>query len=383
MMQSIQLILDQGDIYLVLYGWLALAMLVELFYENEQLSRWMARSGALLIILMIGLRWYTGTDWLAYMKVFYTNDTSSDYDSTVFGIDQGYILFNRFMYEISKNYSLFLIVDATIAIGAIYVFIEKSTKLPNMGVYIFYTSYAVTHFMGSNRRMLAIGFACVGFLFLRRSLPIWREWPRWAVPFGIAATFHRTSLAAVPGLVVSKRAWPTWMVVFGLLACLGLGISGAPFAALEALGNTLSQYTGITLVEKLVFYTSGEAQLNADFDVARQAVLGVIKRSSVLLILVTYMRLGRPDRYSQQLYNIYITGCALYFLMVGSPIFQIISTYYSIVEIVLIPIVFSQLPRLKVLYAIYLLLIPFMLLMSSLMPYVDMYVPYHSTFESY
>lgn len=380
-MNSISTILAEGRIYLFLYACLAAAMLVELFYENEIISRWLARAGMLAIILHIGLRWETGTDWLPYLRVFYTSDNSSDYDSVVFGIDQGYIILNQAIYALSNDYSVFLIADALIALIPIYIFIEKSTKFPVMGVYLFYTSYAITHFMGSNRRMIAIGFVCLGFLHLAGHDRLRTRWYRWALPFSVAMLVHRTSLAALPGLLVSRKAWPTWAVVGGLLAALLLGMGGIPFAALELLARSLANFTGITVVEKLIFYTSGDAQLDGDIDVVRQAVLGVAKRSTVLTILILFMRYGRPSDYAQRLFNIYIIGCAVYFLMIGAPIFQIISTYYSIVEIVLIPIVLYQLPNFKMPYALYLIILPLFLLLSSLSPYIDLYVPYRSIFS--
>ena len=383
MLTSLAAILSQGHIYLTLYVYLAAAMLLELFYENDMVSRWLARVGALAIILFIGLRWETGTDWLSYIKIFYTNDTSSDYDSALFGIDQGYILFNHIMYSVSSDYSLFLLVDATLAVGMVYVFIEKSTKFPNMAVYLFYTSYAITHFMGSNRRMLAIGLVCVGFLFLQKNGRLWRGWPRWMVPFAIGAMIHRTSVAALPGLLVGSRRWPTIAVVLGLLACLVLGVSGAPFAALETLGNLLSKFTGLAIVDKLTFYTSGESDLNTNVSVVTQAILGVVKRSTVLAIFITYFHYAKPSDYALKLYKIYIIGCALYFVMVSAPIFQIVSTYYSIVEIVLLPIIFHDLRGAKVPYSLYLLIIPFFLMVSALSPYLELYVPYRSILTTY
>lgn len=380
-MENIFIILAEGRIYLLLYACLAAAMLIELFYENEIVSRWLARAGMLAVILLIGLRWETGTDWLPYLRVFYTNDTSSDYDSVVFGIDQGYILFNRAIYAINDDYTLFLIVDALIAMIPIYIFIEKSTKFPVMGVYLFYTSYAITHFMGSNRRMIAIGFVCLGFLYLARNERLRAHWHRWALPFGVATIVHRTSLAALPALFVSRKAWPTGAVVGGLLAALLLGMGGIPFAALELLARSLANFTGITVVEKLIFYTSGDAQLDAEFDVVRQAMLGVAKRSTVLAIFIMFMRYGRPSEYAQRLFNIYIIGCAVYFALLGAPIFQIISTYYSIVEIVLIPIVFYNVPSFKIPYTLYLIVLPLFLLLSSLSPYLNLYVPYHSILD--
>jgi hypothetical protein len=378
-------ILANGQIYLLLYIFFALTMLIEGFYENVTVSRWMARGSALILILFIGLRWDTGTDWRAYLNIFYATPSNPDYDIIVFGVDPGYVFLNHLVYRFFDDYSVFLMLDALVAIAAVYIFIEKSTRFPNMGVYLFYTSYVLTHFMGSNRRMLAIGFVCLGFLFMLRPARLRHRWWRWAAPFTLAASVHRTSLLALPGLVVSRRAWPAMAVIPGLLLCVGLGMSGAPFAALEALGSLLSNFAHITVVDKLLFYTSGggEAQVAGELDVMRQALLGVAKRSTVLAIFIIYMAKGEVDEYERRLYNIYVTGCAIYFLMIGSPVFQVVSTYYTIVEIVLVPILFSKTPQFKVLYTLYLLLVPLGLMISALTPFMELYVPYRSIYTTY
>jgi hypothetical protein len=374
----------EGQAYLFVYLLFAAAMIFESLYENERLSRTLGRLCMAVLILFIGLRWETGTDWLSYLRIFLTPSSSGEYDSVVFGIDQGYILLNQIVFRLTTDYTYFLIVDSVIALVAVYYFIERSTRLPTMAVYLFYTSYAVTHFMGSNRRMLAIGLTCIGFLHLLQPRRLWQGWPRWVMPFAGAAAFHRTSLMAIPALLVSRRAWPTAWVLGGLLTCVILGISGAPFAALEALGNALSQFAHITVVDKLLFYTSGgESQSAATFNVMGQAMLGVAKRSTILVIFIAYMRWRTPDEYAQRLFNIYVTGCGIYFLLIGSPVFQVTSTYYTIVEIVLLPIILSQVPQFKVPYLMYLLIVPFFLLISALSPYMELYVPYRSIFTTY
>jgi len=383
MLASINIIFGEGQIYLIIYACLAMAMIIELFYENEILAKWMARAGIVTIILLIGLRWETGTDWFPYYKIFYTSDSSSDYESTVFGIDYGYILFNKIVYFFSKNYTVFLMIDAIVAVVSVYIFIERSTKLPCMGVFLFYASYAMTHFMGSNRRMIAIGFTCIGFLVLARPRRLTQGWPQWALPFGLAALMHRTSVAALPGLIVSAKAWRTRTVIPMLVLSLVLGISGVSLTLLEGLANALSQYAGVSVVSKLVFYTSGDAQYDGNTDFARQAILGALKRGSVIAILIIYMRHANPTLYIQKLYNIYIAGCSIYFSMIAAPIFQIISTYYSIVEIVLIPLVFHDLKALKVPYVLYLLVFTLALLLSALTPYLQLYVPYNSFYSVY
>ena len=379
---TINIIFAQGQIYFIIFAYLAVAMILENVFESELFSRWLARLSALVLILFVGLRWETGSDWLPYYRVFYTNDTASDFDSVIFGIDQGYIIFNRLMYIVSDNYTIFLLADAALAIGMVYRFIEKSTVKPNMGVFLFYSSYAITHFMGSNRRMLAIGLVCLALLHLRENEKLSSRWVRWAVPFGIAAFFHRTSIMALPGLVVGRRSWRPLPVMLGLSACAALGIAGVPFAGLEALGKFLSQYANITAINKLLFYTSGaESQSSAEFNVVAQAALGFAKRITVLAIFVPFMAWGKPTIYAQKLYNIYVLGCAIYFLLIGSPVFQVTSTYYTIVEIVLIPIILTQFPRMKVVYTLYLVATSLLLLLSALTPLMKYYVPYRSIFS--
>jgi len=384
MKEVFQQIWINGQVYFLLYILFAAAMMLESLYSNVRLGRALGRIGICILIPFIGLRWETGTDWLAYFNVFYTPTSSSEYDRVVFGIDEGYILLNHLVYQFTSDYSYFLFIDAAVSLLTVYYFIEKSTKFPAMGVYLFYTSYAVTHFMGSNRRMIAIGLVCVGFLHLLHPRRLWQEWPRWTVPFAGAFAFHRTSLMAIPALMVPRRAWgPAW-VIGGLLSCVILGMSGAPFALLEALARALSQFAHITIVEKLMFYTSGgDSQSSATFDVMGQALLGVAKRGSILAIFISFMRWGEPDEYTQSLYNVYVLGCGIYFLLIGSPVFQVTSTYYTMVEIVLLPIIFSSLPRYKVPYTIYLLIAPLFLLISALSPYIELYVPYRSIFTTY
>ncbi|WP_448665245.1 EpsG family protein (plasmid) [Sphingomonas sp. CJ20] len=377
-------ILNQGQIYVLIYAYLFVAMAAETIFENERFSRNVARFSAIILTGFVGLRWETGTDWLPYFNIFYTSESSSDYDVAVFGIDQGYLILNKLVSFISHDYSTFLVLDAAISIALVYFFIEKSIKFPNMGIYLFYTSYVITHFMGSNRRMLAIGFVCVGFLVLIKQVSLRKSWWRWVGSFGFASIFHRTAIMALPGLLVSRKAWPAPHVLIGLAACVALGLSGAPFVALQVLGSFLSDFAHITVVDKLLFYTAGEQnQASAEFNVMGQAALGLLKRSTTLAIFIVFMMKGRPSEYAQRLYNIYVLGCGIYFLMIGSPVFQVVSTYYSIVEIALLPIIFHSMRPYKILYLMYLAVIPFLLMVSALSPYLQLYIPYRSIYHSY
>jgi hypothetical protein len=230
--------------------------------------------------------------------------------------------------------------------------------------------------------MIAIGIVCLTYTFLIRSAGFKRAWPATIGSFFAALNFHRTAMMALPSHFVMARAFPTAAVVVALAASVVLGLTGAPFYLLQALASGLMQFADVTFVQKLLFYTADQsAGVTEDFDVMTQALLGLAKRILTISLFIIYMKSNEKNEYIQKLYNIYITGCVIYFLMIGSPVFQIVSVYYTIVEIVIIPMIFYNIKTMKWLMILYIIIIPFLLLISALSPYIQLYIPYRSIFS--
>jgi hypothetical protein len=375
----LQKLFYDGQVYLALYCFFLIAMLIDLAFNSKKLSSFVGLLGCIVLIILIGGRWETGTDWAPYYNMFTYQYFDVDYEALFYGVEIGYVIFNRIMAFLSDEYSLLLFMDAAIAVSAVYIFIYRSTVLPSVGLFIFYNSYVITHFIGSNRRMIAIGFVCIAFLCLERSLAFRQNWRSWAFPFIAATAFHRSSLLAFPAIFVGRQRWPTSYVFSGLMICAILGLSGFPFLALQTIAVGLSDFSGITFVEKLLFYTTVDgAQAADEFDVMGQALLGIVKRSLNIAILVFYLRFAVMNHYWSRLFNIYVFGCGIYFLMIGSPVFQVVSIYYTIVEIVLFPILLSSIRYGKASLIAILAGLQFLLLVSALSPYFDLYVPYKS-----
>lgn len=382
MNETISILFSSGMIYLYIYLYLLFFVFIELIFKNRTISTNILRLNSIILILFLGLRWQSGTDWFAYFNLYYTDIYSSDYDTTRFGMESGFLYFNKFFKYFSESYTFFLLVQSTIAISLIYYFIEKSTKLPNMALYLFYTSYMITHFMGSNRRMIAIGIVCLTYTLLIKSGGFQRAWPAKVGSFFVALNFHRTAMMALPSHFISTRAFSTVTVIVALAVCVILGLSGAPFYLLQALASGLIQFADVTFVQKLIFYTAEQSVgVNENFDVMNQALLGLAKRITTISIFIFYMATNKKSEYIQRLYNIYITGCLIYFLMIGSPVFQIVSVYYTIVEIALIPIIFYNVKNMRIIMTIYIVIVPFLLLVNALSPYIDLYVPYRTIFR--
>ena len=65
-----------------------------------------------LFVFQVGLRWQTGTDWDIYLLHFEETNTISDVRLTLTGFEQGYSYFVLIVNQLSKNYSVFLVIHA-------------------------------------------------------------------------------------------------------------------------------------------------------------------------------------------------------------------------------------------------------------------------------
>ena len=90
----------------------AFSLLVENYKLSLGVKKWMIFISYILLVLQVGFRWETGTDWIPYYNHFdsFTGITSliiSDYE-------YGYGVFVWLIKSISSNYSTLLFIHASI-----------------------------------------------------------------------------------------------------------------------------------------------------------------------------------------------------------------------------------------------------------------------------
>lgn len=374
-----QLLFGDAFMYLAVYLWLFGLAALECCLPLEQRARFTGAKISLIgLVLMLGLRWETGTDWTNYRELFETLEMNTSALLAVYSFDIGYVFLNALVRLFSDTYTVFLLVNSTLAIGLIYVFLRRCSPFPNTSILVFYTSYFVAQYMGSNRRVVAIGFLLLLFAHVGKVRPA-----RITFLQGMGIAFHRSSIVGLFSLLVPSRHFSRKQVLLLLGICGALGAAQAPVGLVEALGRLLSQFTAAELVEKMIYYgnTSGD-HVSENVNVVTQTLLAVIKRSIFLtLFFLTIRRLRDPGLHAKLL-NLYIVGIAIYLLFIGSPIFQVLSTYFCAAEIGLIGMVVARLqPHQRPFFVIFLFMYGLLQLLSALNPYPDLFLPYISIFS--
>lgn len=366
-------LLREGNIYLIIYIYLLFSIS---FDFGKQLTKykyiWSIISGVILTSF-IAFRWETGTDWVNYKELFDSLKLNWEFITNVYHFDFGYVILNAICKLIINNYTFFLIIDSAIAIGLIIYLIIKNSKFPNISVFIFYTSYFLAHFMGSNRRMIAIALLLCGFIALFNKK--YKAYIFWQVG---AFLFHKSSIVGlIAKFIPYERINLAKTIVFFSISML-LGLIKLPKIIVEKMSSVL--FAGNPLIEKFIFYTENTDESLADtVDSPTHFILAILKRS-IFLILITYY-LNKSDSEENKLvgylYNLYLVGIIIYMIFNGFAILQVLSTYFAILEVILLTQVidYSSKKELRIILP-FIAIYGLIQVLNALRIYPDLYIPY-------
>ena len=118
-------------------------------------SYWLVSILYVMIVIQIGLRWETGTDWEPYLNNFQNTD---NYGIVFLNVLNGYeIGYGTFVFLIKKvfdSYSFFLLLNALIFYWGIFRMAKKYSPYFFISLLFFYATNL--GMVGSNRQLLAI-----------------------------------------------------------------------------------------------------------------------------------------------------------------------------------------------------------------------------------
>lgn len=377
MMELIGKLFADGIIYVIIYLWLFLLTVLEACRETRRYKKVFAWSTFIVLTLFTGLRWETGTDWAPYKELFDTLELDWTFLLNVYSFDLGYVLLNAFAKLFTDSYTLFLLLDSFIALGIVFAFLLKYSFNPNVSFFVFYNAFFVSQFMGSNRRIIALGAILFAFIYIhanrKKGYIFWQT---------IGFLFHRSSFLILFSWLIPHKRLTTKKIFALLMVALAIGIPQLPFKMIGFLGSALSAFASNPIVEKMLFYSDGKAEIVVEnTNPVVLMTLSVIKRSIFLTfyLLIINKRKGILDPLSDYFFNIYIFGFAIYMLLNGSPIFQMISTYFTFIEIALIGRFWGYANKQsKYIFLIVLFFYGFFQLLSALNAYSELYIPYKS-----
>lgn len=377
MIELVTNLFSSGKIYLFFYLLFFSLALFEVVSEVRPYRNVLAFLSFILLFLFTGLRWETGTDWLSYKELFDTLELNWTFLLNVYSFDLGYVILNAILRLFTNDYTLFLLVDSFIAVGIVFWFLKKYSPNPNISLFVFYNAFFVAQFMGSNRRIISLGAGLFIFYFIHK-----KDYKRYALWQALAFLFHRTSIMLFVSCFVPNKRFSINKIMSILLFSLIIGIPQLPFKITSALGELFSGFSSNPFVEKILYYSENkEAGVSESTNPVILMTLSFIKRSvfiSFYLYLIKKNK-GVLDSLTDYFFNIYIVGFGLYLMFNGAPIFQMISTYFTFIEIALIGRFWNYSEvKTKFIFLGILFIYGFFQLLSSLNAYSELYIPYQS-----
>lgn len=324
-----------------------------------------------IIVIQIGLRWETGSDWAPYLENFQnTDEYSTVLVNALIGYEIGYGTFTFFIKKLFDSYSVFLFIHALIFYWGIFRTTKKYSPYFFISLMFFYATNL--GMVGSNRQLLAIIICLWGLDFIFERKPL-----KFIGTVGMASLFHTTAFLFVIYYFLNKN-FKKVTVVSILIISFIIGKTGLPFLVFSKFGGLFGELAA----SKTTAYTEGAKDVLAE---ASLSVFGLIKRLLFIAVFTyNYAFLTQKLSYYKLLYNGYVLGMVIYFLFASSLLILVNrgSLYFNIMESLLIScqfLVFSK--RLDKAYVFFvLLLISIVFLFQSIAAYPELFNPYKSLF---
>lgn len=306
------------SVFVLLFGLAAL----DVYSGRPSVSRPLLALGTTVLVLLIGLRWETGNDWVPYLQYY-----RAAYVDSLFGFEPGYRLLVLFAHWVGLDYTGFLLLSGTIYMTA-FALVFARFRYPTVLLLLFYCVY-VLGFMGTQRQTLALGFTSLAMLCFydrKRATGL-------ALVLG-ATFFHYTALISALALAV-PRARLSFRALSAVLLSAALLYHFDALGALVEVGLDTVLGDGY-LARRLLSYSAGSEWVSAAGFGPLMETLWVAKRLALVCAFWFFCSRERPslDNY---LVNLYALSVALFLVAYkGIPLLALRGPlYFGFFEVVL------------------------------------------------
>lgn len=343
-----------------------------LLEDNYNLSldvkKWMIVISYLILVFQVGLRWETGTDWNSYFEHF---DSFIGFQSILLSnFEYGYGIFEWIIKSFSSNYSVFLLIHASIYYFLIFSSFRRYTPNLYMSLMLFYT--LSMGMLGSNRQLIALAICIYAIRFV-----IEKKAVVFFLFILIATSFHSTAFLFVIYYFINKNIKPLEFVLI-LLGAVLIGKTNLSLIMFSKLGDILGGY----VLDKTTVYTDNAKEYLAETSLS---AIGLAKRCIFLLFFYSNRKYLREKiKYYNLMLNGYFFGIVMYFLFSNTLLVMVSrgSLYFNIMEPLLLVSQLSLLKGkdIKSFSSVVFLIFSIFFLYQSIAAYPDLFDPYKGVF---
>jgi hypothetical protein len=329
-----------------------------------------------ICIILSGIRWETGADWLPYYTYFIKNNTWAEYS----GYNNGqfeilYALLNYLVKVFTGSYTVFLFVLAILVILLKYASIERIALYPALTFFLFFCFYIGDIFPVRQTLAVSILMTSIYFIHKKRKMPF-------IILVVIATCFHLSATLWIFSYSIYHKKFSNAYILMLLGVSFTLGVFGS--GVYIYLLTTISQFFGDfgKTLNRIIIYLAGQYD-DGSYSILRN-ILALIKRMMMIpFFLMFRKKMCINSYYANGLINLYLFGNIFYLLFAMNMNFaplQRMSVPFVLIEIFLLPIILKIIENkyMKFIYLNLLLLYGLSKLYSALNAYYDAYVPYKS-----
>jgi len=325
----------------------------------------------IILVIQVGLRWETGTDWLPYFNNFETLDNYNIVlANALLGFEIGYGTFTFIIKQLCNSFSFFLLIHSLIFYFGIFKTIKKYSPYFFISLLFFYATNL--GMVGSNRQLLALVICLFGLDYI-----IKKQFFKFLLIILIASLFHTTSFIFGVYYFLNRNFKKITLFLVLLLTYI-IGKTQIPFIIFSKFGGIFGEVSA----SKTISYTK-----NANDVLSKNNLnfIGLLKRLIFILIFsINYKYLYKRLNYYILIYNGYVFGLAIYFLFSSSLLILVNrgSLYFNVMESFLLSsqiLIFNKNLDKNFIYFIFFMLSIF-LLFQSISTYPDLFSPYKGLF---
>lgn len=329
----------------------------------------MKYSALLILVLEVGLRWETGTDWNAYLSHFESIEGLNSTSPFTTGFEYGYNIFVWGIKLFSRSYTFFLLIHALIYYFLIFKSFIYFSKNMYLTLMLFYALFM--GLMGSNRQLLGLAICMVSLIYLFKD----KKYKFFILVF-VAALFHTSSLIFLVFYFLKNKLKPS-IIFLLLLISFYIGQSGLSTIIFSSLGNVI----GGVSADKTSAYIEFA---NSNIVDEKLSMFGIIKRIILLTLFFCFRnKLSEKVPYYNLLFNGYFVGILFYLIFSKSLLVMISrgSVFFNIMEaFLLVNLIILIDKKYRAYYFIVLTLVSFIYLIQSISSYSDLFLPYKGLF---
>ncbi|NIJ44312.1 hypothetical protein FHR24_000751 [Wenyingzhuangia heitensis] len=325
-----------------------------------------------LLFSLSFLRWERGTDWKSYYFHFIRIknwDTNVEFE----------FLFSK-LYKFVKltlngDYTVFLICCAIIIYYTNYKTILKYAKYPITTLLVWYSFTFGGIFFTRQLIAISIVFYSIQFIIQKQRL-------YFLGAVFIAMLFHRTAIVFALAYIVYflNFSRKKILLTLGVFCVLGLFFSTG---VLSSIGSLLGGF----FEQRITAYTKigTSSSFGSNYSPLQTLVRGSVYRLAIILyVLIFYFDSYKKDVFFRGVFNLYVVGCLLFFVMAPlSPTLIRLSLYFEAFQVFIFPyFIFTK--KQKTIRVFGMCLLIFYLLFrfyGVIQTYKDLYVPYKSIFN--